>query len=72
MQITLESGPDIRALRRSRRVSLNRMAVLLGVSTEGLRAVERGELPPHPETLEKARDVIKGVDNRRLKGKRPR
>jgi hypothetical protein len=48
------------------------MAVLLGVSSEGLRAVERGELPPHPETLEKARDVIKGVDNRRLKGKRPR
>ena len=65
MQIPLETGPDIRALRRSRRISLNRMAVMLGVPTEGLRAIERGTLPAHAQTLEKARVILAKIDNKR-------
>ncbi len=44
--MTLEFGERLRGLRRSRRMSLRRLAPLVSISASCLSRIERGRLPP--------------------------
>lgn len=62
MQLKLQDGRDIRAVRKSRQIGLEYLADQLDMPKEALRAIERGKVPVHADTLAAAEKVFAAID----------